>query len=108
MSVTVDEVRRIAALARLTVPESREAELVAQLNGILAHMDVLQQLPGLSADPADALAGMPLAADNGPAVALHRAPQSMAPAWRDGFFLVPRLATHEGAGESADDDGEGA
>jgi aspartyl-tRNA(Asn)/glutamyl-tRNA(Gln) amidotransferase subunit C len=101
MSVSLDEVRRIATLARLTVSDDRAAALVAQLNGILEHMDVLQQLPGLDADPADAMAGMPLAADTGPSVALARDPATFAPAWREGFFVVPRLATHESAGESS-------
>ncbi len=102
MSVSLDEVRRIASLARLTVTDDRAAALMQQLNGILSHMDVLQQLPGLDADPADALAGMPLAADDGPSVRLSRSPAAFAPAWRDGFFVVPRLATHEDATPDAE------
>ena len=41
MAVTLDDVRRIAALARLSVPDERAAALVAELNTILEHMDVL-------------------------------------------------------------------
>ena len=41
MPIGPDDVRHIAALARLAVPESRIPELVSQLNGILSHMEVL-------------------------------------------------------------------
>jgi hypothetical protein len=68
MSVSLDDVRRIAALARLTVDDDRATALTAQLNGILAHMDVLQQVPALDHDPVDDLPGMPLAPDAGPPV----------------------------------------
>jgi aspartyl-tRNA(Asn)/glutamyl-tRNA(Gln) amidotransferase subunit C len=106
MSVSLDDVRRIAALARLTVDDDRATALTAQLNGILAHMDVLQQVPALDHDPVDDLPGMPLAPDAGPPVPLTRSPAAIAPAWRDGFFLVPRLATHTGQGAAdVEDDG---
>jgi aspartyl-tRNA(Asn)/glutamyl-tRNA(Gln) amidotransferase subunit C len=38
---------------------------------------------------------MSLRPDAGPPIPLLRAPAFFAPAMRDGFFLVPRLATHE-------------
>jgi hypothetical protein len=38
---------------------------------------------------------MPLRPDAPPPDALLRPPQAMAPSARDGFLLVPRLATHE-------------
>ena len=41
MSVTNDDVRHIAALARLGLEPDRVALLATELNGILAHMDVL-------------------------------------------------------------------
>ena len=47
-------------------------------------------------------AGTPLRVDGGNQVPLARPREAFAPAMRDGFFLVPRLATHEDAGtESA-------
>jgi aspartyl-tRNA(Asn)/glutamyl-tRNA(Gln) amidotransferase subunit C len=52
---------------------------------------------------------MPLRADDAPPVVLQRAREAFAPATRDGFFLVPRLATHGEAGASAGAiDAEGA
>jgi hypothetical protein len=38
---------------------------------------------------------MPLRADHGPAAHLAARPETFAPLMRDGFFVVPRLATHE-------------
>ena len=101
MSVTRDDVRRVAELARLTLPEAALEGYVAQLNGILAHMDALQGLPPLDADAIAPVDGMPLRADEPGAVPLARDAASFAPELRDGFFLVPRLATHEDAGEGA-------
>jgi aspartyl-tRNA(Asn)/glutamyl-tRNA(Gln) amidotransferase subunit C len=40
-----------------------------------------------------------LRTDEGPPIPLALPKESFAPAMRDGFFIVPRLATHEGAGE---------
>ncbi len=95
MPVTRDDVRRIAALARIGVPDDRLDALVAELDGILAHMDVLARV-----EPAPAvreIAGMPLAPDQPPGEPLARPIESFAPRSRDGFFLVPRLDTHDGA-----------
>jgi hypothetical protein len=44
---------------------------------------------------------MPLRVDTGPPIPLARPPESFAPSMREGFFLVPRLASHEDAAEDA-------
>lgn len=99
MAVTRDDVAHIAALARLALDEAQTARMVTELNAILAHMDVLQQVEtsGSTGDRATPQASMPLRRDAGPALALARPIASFAPSLRDGFFLVPRLATHEDA-----------
>ena len=114
MAVSKDDVRHIAGLARLGVADDRLDQLVTELNGILAHMEVLQKVQSAGASAAaDALrTGMPLRPDHGPSVALERPIASFAPPSRtldgapmpsviDGFFLVPRLATHEDAGDES-------
>ena len=103
MSVTPDDVRHVAALARLSIPEAELASYVSQLNAILAHMEALQQVPsaGAAAAADGARAGMALRPDVIAPMPLTRAPEAFAPLMRDGFFLVPRLATHEDAGEGA-------
>ncbi|MGA0920094.1 MAG: Asp-tRNA(Asn)/Glu-tRNA(Gln) amidotransferase subunit GatC [Gemmatimonadaceae bacterium] len=103
MSVTPDDVRQVAALARLTIPEAELASYVSQLNAILGHMETLQQVPSSgAADAAEAARpGMALREDVVGAIPLTRPPADFAPQMREGFFLVPRLSTHEDAGEGA-------
>jgi aspartyl-tRNA(Asn)/glutamyl-tRNA(Gln) amidotransferase subunit C len=96
MAVTRDDVMHIAALARLALPEERVPELVSQLNGILGHMDVLRDVDTSgAAEAAAADAPLPLRPDTGPPLPLAVPIESFAPKTRDGFILVPRLATHE-------------
>lgn len=104
MSVTPDDVRHVARLARLGIDDIRIPALVAELNGILAHMDVLQQVDvaGVPLTPPNAV--MPLRDDALPPDALQRDRAAFAPRAREGFFLVPRLATHGQLGASAGDD----
>ena len=108
MAVTHEDVRAIASLARLTVPSERLDALVAELNGILSHMEELSRIEGKDAarTAAESAQGMALAPDRGPPVGLERPPSTFAPAWRDGFFLVPRLATHGNAGANDTPDEE--
>ncbi len=114
MAVSRDDVRHIAGLARIGVPEERLDALVGELNGILANMEVLQRVhsSGASAEAEALRIGMPLRADEGPSVTLERPIAKIAPATRaldgaampsviDGFYLVPRLATHEDAGDES-------
>jgi len=103
-TVGPDDVRRIAVLARLRLSEDRIVELAAQLDGILAHMAVLRSAPTASlgsgaSDPED---GMPLRDDTGPPIPLAAPIVDVAPVMRDGFFLVPRLATHDALAEEHD------
>lgn len=102
MSISEADVRHIAALSRVGVPADRVPQLVSQLNGILEHMDVLQrvQLPDTIEQT---VVAMPLRPDVPGSVALARAREDFAPAMRDGFFLVPRLATHDAVGASEDE-----
>jgi aspartyl-tRNA(Asn)/glutamyl-tRNA(Gln) amidotransferase subunit C len=91
MSVTPNDVRHVARLARVGLTEARIPSLVNELNGILAHMDVLQQVDIRGVAEAAAEVSAPLRDD-------------ALPASRDGFFLVPRLATHGALGASASEE----
>ena len=55
MAVSEDDVRHVAALARLGIEESRIPSLVRELNGILDHMEELESVgsgtPDLAAVP---------------------------------------------------------
>jgi aspartyl-tRNA(Asn)/glutamyl-tRNA(Gln) amidotransferase subunit C len=99
MAVTVDDVRHIAELARLGLDPERTRSLVAELNTILGHMEALAKVDTAGVEPTAGVgaSGTPLRSDTGAAPRLARTPQAFAPAMRDGFFVVPRLSTHEAA-----------
>ena len=67
MSVTEDEVRHVATLARLGLDESRIPTIAAELNGILAHMEVLSKVDTSIVGPVtgDGAAGTPLRVGSG-------------------------------------------
>lgn len=102
MSVSLDDVRHIAALARLGISEERAQRVAEELSSILAHMQVLSRVDDeRAADVSgDTNTGMTLRPDLGPPIPLLRAPAFFAPEMREGFFVVPRLATHEDAERS--------
>ena len=97
MAVTIDDVRHIAELARLGLDAERARLLVAELNTILGHMDALSKVDTAGVEPTVGVGatGTPLRADAGQPPPLARTPEAFAPAMRDGFFVVPRLGTHE-------------
>ncbi len=98
MSVSNDEVRHIATLARLNLEPERLAHLASELNGILAHVEALRAADTSAATTmAEESLGMPLRSDDNAQRLLASERASFAPAMRDGFFLVPRLSTHEDA-----------
>lgn len=100
MSVNERDVRHVADLARVGLEPDRVPLLVAELNGILAHMEVLRSVDTTGVDPMASPPGQHrLTRPDEPAAdPLTSAREDFAPQSRDGFFLVPRLAAHEDAG----------
>lgn len=100
MAITEHDVQTVAQLARLVIADARLPEIVGELNRILQHMDVLQNaaIPSIASEvlmaPSQAQRSMPLRDDVNAPVQLQERRASFAPAFRDGFFLVPRLGTH--------------
>jgi aspartyl-tRNA(Asn)/glutamyl-tRNA(Gln) amidotransferase subunit C len=97
MAVSLEDVRHVATLARLGLSDDRALALVAELNTILEHMDVLSRVDTDGIEPVAGIgaAGTPLRPDTGPPEPLARPIDALAPRTADGFFLVPRLSTHE-------------
>ena len=88
-----DEVRRIAALARLELDDDALERTARQLAGILAFVETLQRLDLEGCEPSTfAPAGAPLREDrpNGRRLTTAAA-LAAAPAAEDGFFLVPPI-----------------
>jgi aspartyl-tRNA(Asn)/glutamyl-tRNA(Gln) amidotransferase subunit C len=97
MTIGRDEVLHVAKLAELAVPECELDRLVDQLNRIV---DYVAQLDKVRSDQmSDAFlpgpAAVPLREDVEGADPLARLPASLAPEFKDGFFLVPRHGAME-------------
>lgn len=97
MAVSETDVRHVASLARLAIDPARLASLARELNGILEHMEVLRAVDtARMGDVSSEITATPMRADDGGTLVPLSVPlESFAPLMRDGFFLVPRLATHE-------------
>ncbi len=97
MSVSREEVLRIAQLAELDVDEDALPALTEQMSRILDYVAQLAQVPaGDSAHPflagPDALRPRPDEVRPWP---LAFGPKELAPAFKDGFFVVPRLGAFD-------------
>ncbi|PYO46051.1 MAG: Asp-tRNA(Asn)/Glu-tRNA(Gln) amidotransferase GatCAB subunit C [Gemmatimonadetes bacterium] len=103
MAVTREDVLHIADLARLGVDSARADELTRELSSILQHMEVLSQIDTaqVSLTAGVGAGGTPLRPDERVAPLMEGTLESFAPSMRDGFFIVPRLATHEDPTESS-------
>ena len=118
VTVTIQEIHRIAALAHLRLEPGEAERMACDMSSILEHMAVLG---GVALEPSQA-SGVPRSGDSPwpggedspgtgpPAEAdetmpdpLERPLSRMAPDWRDGFFVVPRLPGVAGASGERDD-----
>jgi aspartyl/glutamyl-tRNA(Asn/Gln) amidotransferase C subunit len=93
--VTPAEVRRLGALARLHIAPSEARALSTHLSAILRRMEALEPAEAAAAealgDPGPG-PGTPLRSDESAPDPLHSPPARIAPAWADGFFVVPSTA----------------
>jgi aspartyl-tRNA(Asn)/glutamyl-tRNA(Gln) amidotransferase subunit C len=92
MSVTADDVRRIARLARIAEPTDRIETLVGELNGLLEWIDQLNEVDVEGVEPMTTPVkfALPQRADvitdgNVRDKVLANAPKS-----EEGFFVVPK------------------
>jgi len=108
MSVSRDEVQKIARLAELHLDEEALPVLVEQMSRIL---DYVAQIAGVAAtESAKPFVPGPGAVrfrgDTVDPAPLAFGPDRVAPAFRDGFFLVPRLGAFEASAEGAAEEAE--
>lgn len=97
MSVTHDEVLKIAQLAELAVSDEVLPELAAQMSRILDYVAQINSVPASEGvkpfvPGPDAVRFRP---DEVKPAPLAFGPAELAPAFRDGFFVVPRLGQFE-------------
>jgi aspartyl-tRNA(Asn)/glutamyl-tRNA(Gln) amidotransferase subunit C len=99
MEVPRDDVRKIATLARLRPQEAAVERLTRELNGILGHIRLLEEVAIEGADEAhwNSVDRAPTRDPSLAADALAEgSPATIAPDWKDGFFAVPRLPALDG------------
>ncbi len=93
MAVDDANVRRIARLARIRVPDSDLAHLGGELNAILAFVEELSAVDVAGVEPMTSVMPMPMKkrhdeVDDGGIAAIVVA---NAPVTEDGFFVVPKV-----------------
>ena len=93
MSIDIDTARRVARLARISVPEQDLAALAEELTGILSFMGQLNEVNVEGVEPMVSVTPMRLrrrpdgVTDGGyPEKVLSNAPDA-----REGFFAVPKV-----------------
>lgn len=93
MSISGEELRRIAQLARLRLEDDELERLGSELNAILEHIDALRVLALHEASDISPQLSEPLPSARSEEAeepdALSAGPGDFAPEWRDGFFVVP-------------------
>ena len=93
MKIGEDEVRHVAKLAELAVADADVPLLAKQLAGIVEFVAQLDAVT-LTANGAPVVLGpdhLPLRDDVVNPIPLTRTPAQLAPAFQDGFFVVPKL-----------------
>jgi aspartyl-tRNA(Asn)/glutamyl-tRNA(Gln) amidotransferase subunit C len=97
MSLSDDQVRRIARLARIAIQPEDSAAVIDRLNRVLALIDQMRAVDTAGIEPmAHALdaqlpEGQRLRRDEVTETDQRKLYQSVAPAVRDGLYLVPKV-----------------
>ena len=97
MSLTRDEVRHVAMLARLGLEPGEEGYYAEQLSGILAHIDRLREVDTDSIAPTAQVVPLPnrMREDRAEPGLTQEQALANAPQARDGYFVVKAIQEAE-------------
>ena len=92
MSVTKDDVRKVARLSRIAVTDAHAEELVGELNGILNWIDQLNEVDVNGVEPMTSVVEttLPMREDVVTDGNIQDQVLANAPRSEDGFFVVPK------------------
>ena len=93
MSVSADEVRKVAHLARIAVEDRELPDLARELSDILGWVEQLLEVDVTGVEPMASVTGIPLPTredDSGRPTSRDKV-LGNAPDTRDGFYAVPRV-----------------
>lgn len=92
MSVTKDDVKKVARLARIAVPDDRLEPLAGELNGIMNWIDQLNEVDVEGVEPMTSVvdATLPKRKDEVTDGGIQDQVLANAPKSEDGFFVVPK------------------
>jgi len=94
VTASPEEIDRIAALARLRFEPEEKEEMIHDIGGILSYVEQLKSVDVEGTIGAAVGVDWPAperTPDHRPDPLMHP-PSEQAPDWRDGFFVVPKLA----------------
>jgi len=90
MKIDRDEARRVAGLAHLEFDEPGLDRMAGELTKILTYIDQLREVDVEGFEERDATV-TPFRADEPRPAVDRELVAANAPAWRDGFFVVPKV-----------------
>ncbi|KCZ51619.1 Asp-tRNA(Asn)/Glu-tRNA(Gln) amidotransferase subunit GatC [Hyphomonas pacifica] len=92
MSVTKDDVRKVARLSRIAVTEEHVEELTGELNGIMGWIDQLNEVNVEGVEPMTSVVEtkLPMREDVVTDGNIQDQVLANAPRSEDGFFVVPK------------------
>ena len=93
MSLTPDDVRRLARLARIDVAEDETGAVLERLNQVLALVDQMRRVDTQGIEPLSHAVDVSqrLRPDEAKAPDQRNAYQAVAPAVDEGLYLVPKV-----------------
>lgn len=93
MSVTPADVRKVANLARIALPEDRVGPMTEELNGILNWIEQLSEVDVEGVEPMTSVVetSLPMREDIVTDGGISEKILANAPRSEDGFFVVPKV-----------------
>lgn len=92
MSVTKEDVKKVARLSRIAVPEERLEQLAGELTGIMGWIEQLNEVDIEGVKPMTSVvdASLPMREDKVTDGGIEDQVLANAPRTEDGFFVVPK------------------